>query len=57
MVIRDACGPLHNMCFRLFMVTSIYSIRTRTINGQKLGETKKVTEDSRLKRERNRIDK
>ena len=55
-VICDVCGPWHLMCFSLFMITSIDSIqkRTKAVNM----ETRwKVTEDSRLKKQRNQVDK
>ena len=55
-VICDACDPCNAMCFTLFMVTSIHNIRkyTKIRNSKKRW---KVTQDSRLKRQRNQLDK
>ena len=55
-VIPGTCGPWHVMCFSLFTVTSIHSIRKRTRN-RNLETRLKVIEDLNLKRQRNQFDK
>ena len=55
-VIPGTCGPWHVMCFSLFTVTSIHSIRKRTRN-RNLETRLKVIEDLNLKRQRNQVDK
>ena len=50
-IIRDVCGP-YALCFTLFTVIGIHSIRKRTHWNSET--TWKVTEDSKLERKRNR---